>query len=161
MTLVNSIDKIVSWLTENVCSKITLKLPDDYRNDTGYDVVMVNPAAFPLYVPGKDRLPPNVAAPIPSVCVQLMEGSDELIQKKRQLQIRLCLACWNPANTAGRFSTLAKTRRQPAATPTTSIPEKLPKHTRETWTAGAIATIWPTSYSARSKLRNISQAIGS
>ena len=75
MTLVNSIDKIVSWLTENVCSKITLKLPDDYRNDTGYDVVMVNPAAFPLYVPGKDRLPPNVAAPIPSVCVQLMEGS--------------------------------------------------------------------------------------
>lgn len=87
MTLVNSIDKIVSWLTENVCSKITLKLPDDYRNDTGYDVVMVNPAAFPLYVPGKDRLPPNVAAPIPSVCVQLMEGSDELIQKKRQLQI--------------------------------------------------------------------------
>ena len=42
MTLVNSIDKIVSWLTENVCSKITLKLPDDYRNDTGYDVVMVN-----------------------------------------------------------------------------------------------------------------------
>ena len=88
MTLVNSIDKIVSWLTENVCSKITLKLPDDYRNDTGYDVVMVNPAAFPLYVPGKDRLPPNVAAPIPSVCVQLMEGSDELIQKKRQLQIR-------------------------------------------------------------------------
>lgn len=161
MTLVNSIDKIVSWLTENVCSKITLKLPDDYRNDTGYDVVMVNPAAFPLYVPGKDRLPPNVAAPIPSVCVQLMEGSDELIQKKRQLQIRLCLACWNPGQHGGRFSTLAKTRRQPAATPTTSIPEKLPKHTRETWTAGAIATIWPTSYSARSKLRNISQAIGS
>ena len=103
MTLVNSIDKIVSWLTENVCSKITLKLPDDYRNDTGYDVVMVNPAAFPLYVPGKDRLPPNVAAPIPSVCVQLMEGSDELIQKKRQLQIRLCLACWNPGQHGGDF----------------------------------------------------------
>ena len=103
MTLVNSIDKIVSWLTENVCSKITLKLPDDYRNDTGYDVVMVNPAAFPLYVPGKDRLPPNVAAPIPSVCVQLMEGSDELIQKKRQLQIRLCLACWNPGQHGGEI----------------------------------------------------------
>lgn len=103
MTLVNSIDKIVSWLTENVCSKITLKLPDDYRNDTGYDVVMVHPAAFPLYVPGKDRLPPNVAAPIPSVCVQLMEGSDELIQKKRQLQIRLCLACWNPGQHGGEI----------------------------------------------------------
>ena len=138
MTLVNSIDKIVSWLTENVCSKITLKLPDDYRNDTGYDVVMVNPAAFPLYVPGKDRLPPNVAAPIPSVCVQLMEGSDELIQKKRQLQIRLCLACWNPGQHGGEIF-----------------------NPRENWTAGATATIWPTSCSARLKLRNISQAIGS
>lgn len=161
MTLVNSIDKIVSWLTENVCSKITLKLPDDYRNDTGYDVVMVNPAAFPLYVPGKDRLPPNVAAPIPSVCVQLMEGSDELVQKRGSSRSGSASPAGIPANTAGRFSTLAKMRRQPAATPTTSIPEKLPKHTREIWTAGATATIWPTSYSARSKLRNISQAIGS
>ena len=96
MTLVNSIDKVVEWLTANVCSKITLKLPDDARNDKGYEVEMVHPAAFPLYVPGKDRLPPKVAAPIPSVCVQLMEGSDDLTKKQRQLQIRLCLACWNP-----------------------------------------------------------------
>lgn len=42
MTLVNSIDKIVSWLTENVCSKITLKLPDDYRNDTDYDLSLIH-----------------------------------------------------------------------------------------------------------------------
>ena len=38
----------IKELSLPVCSKITLKLPDDYRNDTGYDVVMVNPAAFPL-----------------------------------------------------------------------------------------------------------------
>ena len=44
-----------------------------------------------------------MAAPIPSVCVQLMEGSDELIQKKRQLQIRLCLACWNPGQHGGEI----------------------------------------------------------
>lgn len=96
MTLVESIDRVVEWLQENVCSQITLKLPDDYRNDIAYDVEFVNPAAFPLYVPGKDRLPPNVPAPIPSVCVQLMEGSDDLLTRKRQLNIRLCLACWNP-----------------------------------------------------------------
>ena len=96
MTLVQSIDKVVDWLRESVCSQITLKLPDDYKNGTEYEVEFVNPAAFPLYVPGKDRLPPSVPAPIPSVCVQLMEGSDDLLQKKRQLQIRLCLACWNP-----------------------------------------------------------------
>lgn len=96
MTLVQSIDNIVKWLSGNVCSQITLKVPDDYRNDKDYDVEFVNPAAFPLYVPGKDRLPPSVPAPIPSVCVQLLEGNDDLLEHKRLLQIRLCLACWNP-----------------------------------------------------------------
>ena len=96
MTLVHSIDKVVEWLQKNVCSQITLKLPDDQNNGAEYGVKYVNPAAFPLYVPGKDRLPPSVPAPIPSLCVQLMEGSDDLQEKKRQLQIRLCLACWNP-----------------------------------------------------------------
>lgn len=101
MTLVQSIDNVVEWLRESVCSQITLKVPDDYRNDTSYDVEFVNPAAFPLYVPGKDRLPPKVPAPIPSVCVQLMEGSDDLLKGKRQLQVRLCLACWNPGEHGG------------------------------------------------------------
>lgn len=96
MTLVQSIDGVVKWLRESVCSQINLKVPDDYKNDTSYEVELVNPAAFPLYVPGKDRLPPSVPAPIPSVCVQLMEGSDDLLKRSRQLQIRLCLACWNP-----------------------------------------------------------------
>lgn len=104
MTLVQSIDKVVEWLSENVCSQITLKVPDDYRNDTAYDVEFVHPAAFPLYVPGKDRLPPSIPAPIPSVCVQLMEGRDDLQAKKRQLEIRLCLACWNPGKHGGEVS---------------------------------------------------------
>ena len=96
MTLLQSIDRVVDWLRANVCNQITLKLPDDDANDAEYGVQYVNPAAFPLYVPGKDRLPPSVPAPIPSVCVQLMEGEDNLPEKKRQLKIRLCLACWNP-----------------------------------------------------------------
>ena len=96
MTLVQIIDNVVGWLEREVCSQITLKLPDDFKNDATYGVEFVHPAAFPLYVPGKDRLPPSVPAPIPSVCVQLMEGSDDLLAKRRQLQIRLCLACWNP-----------------------------------------------------------------
>lgn len=101
MTLVQSIDKVVAWLATTVCPQISLKLPDDYKNDTSYDVEFVTPAAFPLYVPGKDRLPPSVPAPIPSVCVQLMEGSDDLLNRKRQFQIRLCLACWNPGEHGG------------------------------------------------------------
>lgn len=96
MTLVQSIDKVVKWLQDKVCSQITLKLPDDDNNDASYGVKYVTPSAFPLYVPGKDRLPPSVLAPIPSVCVQLMEGNDDLPNHKRQLQLRLCVACWNP-----------------------------------------------------------------
>lgn len=103
MTLVKTIDGVVNWLRDNVCNQITLKLPDDYKNDASYEVEFVHPAAFPLYVPGKDRLPPSVPAPIPSVCVQLMEGNDDLLQKKRQLQIRLCLACWNPGEHGGEL----------------------------------------------------------
>ena len=103
MTLVISIDRIVDWINANVCSQITLKLPDDYRNSADYDVEFVHPAAFPLYVPGKDRLPPSVPAPIPSVCVQLMEGSDDLTKRQRQLQIRLCIACWNPGLHGGEI----------------------------------------------------------
>ena len=101
MTLVKSIEDVVAWLRDSVCNQITLKLPDDNTNDSAYGVKFVNPAAFPLYVPGKDRLPPSVAAPIPSVCVQLMEGSDDLLKKQRRLQIRLCLACWNPGKHGG------------------------------------------------------------
>lgn len=113
MTLVESIDKVVAWLAEEVCPQISLKLPDDYKNDASYGVKFVNPAAFPLYVPGKDRLPPSVAAPIPSVCVQLMEGSDDLLKKKRQLQIRLCLACWNPGEHGAE---VLRVRKNPNAT---------------------------------------------
>lgn len=96
MLLVESIDKVVAWLNENVCSQIQLKLPDDYKNNKEYAVEYIQPAAFPLYIPGKDRLPPNVRAPIPSVCVQLTEGNDDLLKRQRRLQLRLCLACWNP-----------------------------------------------------------------
>lgn len=103
MTLVQTIDSVVAWLRESVCPQITLKLPDDYKNDGDYGVEYVHPAAFPLFVPGKDRLPPDVPAPIPSICVQLMEGSDDMLKRRRQLQLRFCLACWNPGKHGGEM----------------------------------------------------------
>lgn len=110
--LVKSINCVVDWLAENVCSKITLKVPDDYKNDAGYSVELVHPAAFPLYVPGKERLPPKVPAPIPSICVQLMEGNDDLTKSTRAFQIRLCLACWNPGEHGDE---IFRPRKNPAA----------------------------------------------
>lgn len=133
MLLVDSIDNLVNWLAENVCSQIQLKLPNDYQNDTDYDVEFVNPAAFPLYTPGKDRLPPNVPAPIPSICAQLMEGSDDLIKRQRLLQFRLCLACWNPGEHGGE---IYRPRPNSAAArpgiPITASRGKLQRHTPAT-----------------------------
>lgn len=117
MILVQTIDSVVAWLRENVCPQIVLKLPDDYKNDEDYGAEYVNPAAFPLFVPGKDRLPPDVPAPIPSICVQLMEGSDDMIKRRRQLQLRLCLACWNPGK---HGSDVLYPRENPAASTGTS-----------------------------------------
>jgi len=96
MTLVNNIDAVVAWLDEHVCQQVMLKLPLDDNNDSSYGVEYVNPTAFPLYLPGKALLPPKIKAPIPSICVQIMEGNDDLLNRRRSLNVRLCLACWNP-----------------------------------------------------------------
>jgi len=103
MTIVKTLDGIVEWCEKNICSKVRLKLPDDNNNAEGYEPKFVNPSAFVLYVPAKDRLPPKIAAPIPSVCVQLLEGNDELIGRKRSLNVRLCLAAWNPGEHGGEI----------------------------------------------------------
>ena len=84
MSIVNSIETVRDWLTTEVCPLVKLKLPDD------------NPAAFSLFVPSKDRTPPNIAAPIPSVCVQIVQGDDDLLKSARDIKIRLCFSAWDP-----------------------------------------------------------------
>lgn len=101
MTLIKILDGIREWCETEICPKVKLKLPNDNNNGVGYEYRLVNPAAFVLSVPAKDRLPPRVPAPVPSVCVQLMEGTDSLIEKTRQLKIRLCLSAWNPGEHGG------------------------------------------------------------
>lgn len=101
MTTKEIIEKITAWVDEAICSRIELKLPNDEANDGRYQVKFVNPAAFPLFVPAKDRMPPNVEAPIPSVAVQLLEGSDNIKSDIRKLKIRLCLSTWNPGTHPG------------------------------------------------------------
>ena len=66
MSIVNSIETVRDWLTAEVCPLVKLKLPDDNATDASYPYKLVNPAAFSLFVPSKDRTPPNIAAPIPS-----------------------------------------------------------------------------------------------
>ena len=96
MSIVNSIEVVREWLGKNVCPYVRLKLPDDNATDASYPYKLVNPAAFALFVPSKDRMPPKVAAPIPSVCVQIVNGEDDMISAARSIKIRLCFSAWDP-----------------------------------------------------------------
>lgn len=99
MTTREIIEGITKWTEENICSKLTFKVPDDDVNDGRYTARRVAPAAFPLFIPAKDRLPPNVEAPIPSIAVELMSGSDS--EGLRKMKIRLCLSVWSPGTHPG------------------------------------------------------------
>ena len=95
MTIVQCIETITAWLNANVCNKIELKQPPDDNNVNKCE--MVHPTAFAMYQPGKDKLPPGVKAPFPSVSVQLLEGKDEPGQTgKSQLRLQLSFTAWNP-----------------------------------------------------------------
>ena len=96
MTLQNIIEGVAAWAQTAICDGLALKLPDDDANDGAYPGETVTPTAFPCFVPAKDRLPPGVRAPIPSVCVQLVDGKDELASGKRTVSMRLNLAVWYP-----------------------------------------------------------------
>lgn len=96
MSIVNSIETVREWLDENVCPQVKLKLPDDNATDASYPYKLVNPAAFSLFVPSKDRTPPKIPAPIPSVCIQIVEGKDSMIASTRDIKVRLCFSAWDP-----------------------------------------------------------------
>lgn len=96
MTIVDTVETIREWLEVNVCPLVKLKLPDDEHADESYPYKLVNPRAFSLFIPTTDRLPPNIAAPIPSICVSLVMGTDELINGSREIKIRLDFSAWDP-----------------------------------------------------------------
>lgn len=94
MTITQTLDKLQAWFDEKLCQKLTLKLPTD--NTIDGTVEFVHPATFALYVPAKDRIPPNVQAPIPSLLIQIMDGDDRPMDHLRKINVRLCLATWSP-----------------------------------------------------------------
>ena len=109
MTIPQCIDRVTDWINESICPKIKLKLPDDAQNGREYKVEAVNPTAFAMYQPGKDKLPPGVIAPFPSVVVQLLEGSDNMTERNGRMKLQLSFTAWNPGNHAGELTRATKT----------------------------------------------------
>lgn len=98
MSIVHMMNEITEWIQKNICNGVKLKLPDDGRNDAGYNsgYELVTPAAWPMYMPTKDRLPPNAPAPIPSICVQMLDGEDGVIDGRGNMNLRLMFSAWDP-----------------------------------------------------------------
>lgn len=98
MSIVNTVTKLTEWLNDNVCKDVQLKKPtaDKQAMDDSYLYELVTPVAFPLFVPAKDRLPPNVVTDMPSVCVQILDGETDILEHKNDININLGFSVWNP-----------------------------------------------------------------
>lgn len=99
MSVVHVIDTVTNWARTNICDKIKLKQPPDDLEapvDAEYEYTLVNPAAFPMYVPTSDKLPPGIHAPFPSLCVRLVAGQDEQANGKGYADLQLCFSTWDP-----------------------------------------------------------------
>lgn len=117
-TIVDTLDKITDWSQEKICNPVKFKVPpmNDEKEDNsgrrsierdlssdigsmgndgaGYEYERITPVAFPWFVPQKDKLPPEIKSPIPSVCVRIGDGSDN--RSKGEMNIELCFSTWNP-----------------------------------------------------------------
>lgn len=99
MAITNILDRVTKWVTDNICPEIFLKVPPDSEidaTDADYQYQRVNPVAFTMYVPTKEKLAPGIISPFPSVCVRFIEGADDIGDWKGSVGIQLCFSAWNP-----------------------------------------------------------------
>lgn len=96
MAIVNDMNKIKDWLQTEVCDKITFKLPSDEIADDGYNYEMVHPTAWALFTPSKDRLPDDIRAPHPSVCIRITDGEHRPQDGTNTMKLILNFCIWNP-----------------------------------------------------------------
>ena len=98
MSVVHVIDTLAEWARQNICERVTLKMPPDNieANDEGYTYKTVNPSVFPMYVPTSEKLPPSIHSPFPSLCVRFVKGADILTGSGGHLDVQFCFSAWDP-----------------------------------------------------------------
>lgn len=97
-TVVHLIDTLTEWARNNICDRTKLKQPPadlDAPTADGYDYKLVNPAAFPMYVPTTEKLPPNIHSPFPSLCVGVIGGEDSVAGGKRAVNVQFSFSTWD------------------------------------------------------------------
>lgn len=104
MTTTGILDIVTDWARENICPQILLKVPPDDDADptgVGYDYQRVNPAAFTMYLPSREKLPPGVLSPVPSICVQCTDGEDDMQSRRGIMRLQLSFSTWSPGTYGG------------------------------------------------------------
>ena len=99
MSIAHMLDGITAWVQENICNGVDMKVPpeDDLAPvDEGYKYQRTTPTAFPLFVPARDKRPPAVLSPFPSVCVRFLDGEERIDVRKGSAEIQLCFSTWSP-----------------------------------------------------------------
>ena len=94
MAIVKQLDKIKTWLESEICPRFKFKQADDENVDITYPYKQVNPSVFLLYVPPKELI--GEANRVPSICVQLVDGQESLLNANGILNIRLQFSIFNP-----------------------------------------------------------------
>lgn len=98
MSVVQGLQDVMDWLAEEVCPKVTLKVPPDPGTpDTApYEYRTGHPVVHGMYWPvGPRNCPPEVPYTHPGVMVQLRDGEDRLPEMNARLRLRLYLGAWN------------------------------------------------------------------
>lgn len=101
-TTADIIDRVVAWVSKNICEKVSLKVPPadlEAPDGPGYNFELVHPYCFPLFVPSAEKLPPKVKAPIPSICVRVTDGTD--YRTTGTISLELWFSAWNPGTHGG------------------------------------------------------------
>ena len=103
MSVTHLIDTLTEWAQTNICAHIQLKQAPGLEEpeDRDYNYNLVNPVAFPMYVPTSEKLPPNIHAPFPSLCVRFVKGADNIVEHTGAVDVQFCFSAWNPG-THGR-----------------------------------------------------------
>ena len=97
MSIVNSIEIVREWLDSTVCPMVQLKLsPTTARPTPPTPTSWSTRPRSRFSSRRRTDCPPKVPAPIPSVCVQIVEGTDSLTMSSRSIKIRLCFSAWDP-----------------------------------------------------------------
>ena len=99
MSVVHLIDTLTEWARQNVCEHIKLKVPPSNMEDAvdaEYDYELATPAAFSMYIPTSEKLPPNVHSPCPSLCVGFAAGQDEPTAGRGFVDVQFSFAAWDP-----------------------------------------------------------------